>query len=123
RALLAALLGHFVAGVIPTNHEAAVAISGGVDAWNRNVERAHLRLAGERQRRPSFGLSVAGALRWLSAGIAVHGRRHYPVCEYCHTPLMLSYYVGGRLVTRRKEWCDETCKGRWQRGGRAKLRC
>jgi hypothetical protein len=37
------------------------------------------------------------------------------VCSWCHTPLLVGYFLDGRQITRAKEFCSDACKMNWTR--------
>jgi hypothetical protein len=69
--------------------------------WQHN-----LLWAGRRQRRFLRRARVSGSshpeLSALVLGL--------PVCGACHTPVLIGARLGGRLITRRRQFCDASCK-------------
>lgn len=70
--------------------------------WKHNRRWAELRMGGEP--RP---WSVSGVLNTLVRGC--------PVCEYCHTPILVGCRLNGHEVTKGRRFCDAVCKMRWKR--------
>ena len=44
----------------------------------------------------------------------INGRLRQVICGYCHTPILRGFVLDGRKITRRREFCGDSCKMNWR---------
>jgi hypothetical protein len=79
--------------------------------WSHNLAWAERKLKRARSRTTRPITSVADILRVL-AGTD-------PLCRACHTPILAGCRIGGRMVSRAREFCCDACKMQMRRKHRA----
>jgi hypothetical protein len=73
--------------------------------WEFNVSRAKRILAGKK------GLTGPGSRLEIAKKLVRGAKR----CGACRSYLIRGFRIGGRKITRRREYCDSTCKMRAER--------
>jgi len=82
------------------------------DEWRFNLRQARKRLT----KRPRRILHDLGAIYGaIIPHIKMDRRVRQILCKQCHTPMLFGYIVNGHKVTRRKEFCEDSCKMNWER--------
>jgi hypothetical protein len=100
RELYAALIGHFSRKGFRTPPPEVSAAE-----WKFNLKHAKRILL--KNRRRLLGLSPLDIYRSLGRG--------KKLCPGCRTPILVGFRLGGELITRRKNYCDDICKKKAQR--------
>jgi len=68
--------------------------------WEYNLKRAKRLLSGKNHR--------AGP--WAASDVYRIIGRGSTLCKACHTPLLRGFKINDRLITRRRQFCDDACK-------------
>jgi len=73
--------------------------------WDYNVQRARRILAGKNHRTGP----------WTASEIYTTLGRGSKLCKTCHGPILKTFRLNGRKITRERQFCDNSCKMKFER--------